>query len=145
MAEQVAPVDAQTREIVDLVGALVVRVWTQFNARVAECGLTVPEAKALQALEPDDDVPMRTVAARLHANPSNVTLVISRLEARGLITRQSAEDRRVKGVRLTDAGLAMRQRLADRIAVDHPALAGLSDNQRESLLRILRRLDQNSG
>lgn len=135
-------VDTQTGEIIDLVGELVGRVWGQFTARAAELGLSVPEAKALQALEPDDDVPMRTLAARVHANPSNITVVVARLEGRGLITRQSAGDRRVKGVRLTESGLAMRHRLAGRIATDHPAVQGLSANQRDTFLRILRRLHQ---
>ena len=129
-------------EIIDHVGALVARSWAQFNARVAEVGLSMPEAKALLALESGQDVPMRTVAALMHANPSNVTVVVSRLEARGLITRQSGEDRRVKSVRLTEAGLALKQRLAERMATDHPALMGLSPNQRETFLRILRRLSQ---
>lgn len=134
--------DAQADEIIDLVGELVGRVWGQFTARAAELGLSVPEAKALQALDPDEDMPMRTLAARVHANPSNITVVVARMEGRGLITRQSAGDRRVKGVRLTDSGLAMRQRLADRIATEHPAVHGLSANQRETFLRILRRLHQ---
>ncbi|HEX3811629.1 MAG TPA: MarR family transcriptional regulator [Mycobacteriales bacterium] len=145
MASSAEPADrAVETEIIDHVNGLVGRVWAQFTARVAELGLSMPEAKALQALEPDQDVPMRTIAARLHANPSNVTVVVSRLEGRGLITRSSADDRRVKGVRLTEAGLALRDRLTDRIAVDHPAVAGLSANQRESLLRILRRLTQHA-
>lgn len=135
-------VDAQAGEIIDLVGGLVARVWGQFTARAAEVGLSVPEAKALQALDLDDEVPMRTLAARVHANPSNITVVVARLEGRGLITRQSAGDRRVKGVRLTESGRAMRQRLADRIATEHPAVHGLSANQRETFLRILRRLQQ---
>jgi DNA-binding MarR family transcriptional regulator len=135
-------VDAQADEIIDLVGELVARVWGHFTARAAELGLSVPEAKALGALEPDDDVSMRTLAARVHANPSNITVVVARLEGRGLITRRSAGDRRVKGVRLTQSGLAMRQRLTDRIATEHPAVHGLSANQREAFLRILRRLHQ---
>ena len=129
-------------EIIDHVGALLARSWAQFNARVAEAGLSMPEAKALLALEPDQDVPMRTVAALMHANPSNVTVVVTRLEARGLIGRQSGGDRRVKSVRLTEAGLALKQRLAKRMATDHPALIGLSANQRQTFLRILRRLSQ---
>lgn len=135
-------VDAQEREIVELVGELVARVYGHFTARVAELGLSMPEAKALGALEPGDDVPMRTLAARVHANPSNITVVVARLEGRGLITRQSTGDRRVKGVRLTESGIAMRDRMTERMAAEHPAVRGLSANQRETFLRILRRLHQ---
>lgn len=143
MAE--SDVDAQADEIIDLVGELVARVWGHFTARAAELGLSVPEAKALGALEPDDDVSMRTLAARVHANPSNITVVVARLEGRGLIVRQSAgerQDRRIKGVRLTESGRAMRQRLAERTAAEHPGVHGLSAHQRETFLRILRRLHQ---
>ena len=41
-------------------------------------------------------MPMRALAARLHANPSNVTVIVARLEARGLLERQVSDDRRVK-------------------------------------------------
>lgn len=135
-------VDAQAGEIIELVGQLAGRVWGQFTTRAAELGLSVPEAKALLALDPDDAMPMRTLAIRVHANPSNITVVVARLEGRGLITRRSTGDRRVKGVRLTESGIALRHRLADRIAAEHPAVHGLSANQRETFLRILRRLHQ---
>ena len=145
MSDQDPAAEAQAREIIDQINGLVGRVWAHFTARAAEVGLSVPEAKALQAVEIDQDVPMRTIAARLHANPSNVTVVISRLEARGLISRTAGADRRVKGVRLTASGQALRDRLDDRLAAEHPALNGLSANQRESLLRLLRRLGQYAG
>ena len=80
----------------------------------------------------------------MHANPSNVTVTVGRLEARGLVARQGAEDRRVKSVLLTGAGVDLRQRLELRLAVDHPAVAGLSSGQREALLRLLRRLSEHA-
>jgi len=33
-------------------------------------------------------MPMRVLAARVHANPSNLTVIVGRLEARGLLTRE---------------------------------------------------------
>lgn len=130
----------EEREIIDLTTALVGRVLEQYHSRVAEFGLSGPEAKALLSLQPGDTLPMRTIADRIHANPSNLTLVISKLQGRGLITVTPAGDRRVKGVALTDAGASTRQQLEARLYADHPAVRGLSANQRTALLRILRRL-----
>ena len=134
--------DEVTREIIALADQLVGRIWFQFLARIAEFNLSVPEAKALQSLEPDRPLPMRELSARLHANPSNVTVVVGRLEARGLVSRRGGDDRRVKSVLLTSAGVDLRRRLANRLTDDHPAVSGLSSSQRNALLRLLRRLSE---
>ena len=134
--------DAVTREIIALADQLVGRIWFQFLARIAEFNLSVPEAKALQSLEPDRPLTMRELSARLQANPSNVTVVVGRLEARGLVSRRGGDDRRVKSVLLTGAGVDLRRRLANRLADDHPAVSGLSSSQRDALLRLLRRLSE---
>lgn len=132
--------NGETREIVALSSELVGRIWGQYMARAAELNLSVPEAKALQTLETERPLSMRELAARLHANPSNVTVAVGRLVGRGLVSRESREDRRVKGVLLTAAGRELRRRLEARLAEDHPIVVGLSSAQREALLRILRRL-----
>jgi DNA-binding MarR family transcriptional regulator len=131
-------IDEVAREIVALMDEVVGRVWTQFQARVAEFSLSVPEAKALQMLDPDRALSMRELSARLHANPSNVTVAVGRLEARLLVMRQDGDDRRVRSVQLTEAGLELRQRLADRLAGNHTALAGLSPAERLALRDLLR-------
>ena len=134
--------DEVTHEIIALAGELVGRIWFQFLARIAEFNLSVPEAKALQSLEPDRPLTMRELSARLQANPSNVTVVVGRLEARGLVSRRGGDDRRVKSVLLTGAGVDLRRRLANRLTDDHPAVSGLSSSQRDALLRLLRRLSE---
>jgi len=133
--------DAETavaREVVDLVWGLVARAWAHYEARVAEFSLSVPEAKALLSMEADQPLVMRELAARIHASPSNVTLTVDRLVANGLIARSSAEDRRVKCVLLTPQGVALRQRLEERLATDHPAVRGLSPSQQAALADLLR-------
>jgi len=130
------------RELLTLVDHLVGRVWGHFQSRVAELDLSVPEAKALQVLEPGQALSMRELSRLLHANPSNVTIVVTRLEARGLVTRQGVDDRRVRSVSLSDAGVAARRQLQDRLIEGHPALDGLTAAQQDALRRILRRLTQ---
>jgi DNA-binding MarR family transcriptional regulator len=127
-------------EVVDLANELVGRIWGHLLARAAELNLSVAEAKALSHLEADQPMPMRALAARLHANPSNVTVIVARLEARGLLERQVSDDRRVKGVRLTTGGLELRRKLQARLIADHPAVRGLTPTEQDTLLSLLRRL-----
>jgi DNA-binding MarR family transcriptional regulator len=64
------------------------------------------------------DAPMsrRELAECLHFDPSNVTLIADRLEARGLVERAvDPRDRRFKAMRLTDAGNAIRQQILESI------------------------------
>src|ERR1051326_8683117 len=120
-----------TEEIVELANQLVSRIWSHFGARAAELNLSVAEVKALQHLDSDRAVPMRALAARVHANPSNLTVIVGRLEARGLLVREVSADRRVKGVRLTLAGGELRDKLEARLVADHPAIRGLSPDEQQ--------------
>ena len=126
--------------LVALADELVGRIWGHFTARAAELNLSIPEAKALANLDADHAMPMRSLAVRLHANPSNVTVIVARLEARGLLERHVGDDRRVKSVRLTPTGLALRQKLQARLLADHPAVRGLTHDEQQTLLALLRRL-----
>jgi len=140
-----APADEEPiREIVALATGLASRMWAHHQARVAEFDLSGPEAKALLRLEPNRCLSMRELSALLHANPSNVTVSVGRLEARGLVSRQGADDRRVRGVVLTDAGVTLRARLETRLAEDSPAVRGLSPDEREVLRDVLHRLDEHA-
>ena len=67
---------------------------------------------------------------------------IERLESRGLVERQpTVHDRRVRAVRLTRAGVRMRERLVRCLVDGHPAVAGLAPHEQERLRDLLRRLD----
>src|SRR5207245_851230 len=77
---------------------------------LAELHLTLPQAMLLRQL--GDALPMNEAADKLHCDPSNVTGIVDRLEARGLIERQHlTTDRRVKHLALTPAG----RRLLSRV------------------------------
>ncbi len=109
--------------------------------RVAgEFGLTPPQLFALRALDPDDPVPMRELAARLHCDSSNVTGLVDGLEAQGLVERRGAEhDRRVRMLVVTERGAAVRHR-AEAVMQEVPgALAALSPDDQRALRDILRR------
>ena len=138
--QAVRPPLATTRETIDLANELVGRIFAHLVARAAELNLSLPEAKAVQHLEAERAMPMRELSARLHANPSNVTVIVGRLEARGVLRRELGADRRVKGVRLTPQGVELQAKLAARLLAEHPAVRGLSDRDQRDLLRLLRRV-----
>jgi len=133
--------DELTREVVALATGLVSRMWAHHQARVAEFDLSQPEAKALLNLEPDCCLSMRELSAVLNANPSNVTVAVGRLEARGLVVRRpSAQDRRVKELQLTPAGSRLRASLLRRMTAQSHPLSRLSSRQQRELVRMLEAL-----
>jgi MarR family transcriptional regulator, organic hydroperoxide resistance regulator len=106
----------------------------------AEFDLSPMQAFALRLLEPGRPLPMSELAEALHCDASNVTGIVDRLEARGLIARRGADhDRRVKMLVVTDEGTELRERLLERIAEPPPAIAALSATDQRSLRDILRR------
>src|SRR5215475_2131874 len=79
---------------------------------LAELGLTFAQAHALRLLDPERPLALSALAQRLVCDASNVTGIADRLEARGLVERQSAgKDRRVKVLALTTPGLEVRTRV----------------------------------
>ncbi|MGW3046195.1 MarR family winged helix-turn-helix transcriptional regulator [Kitasatospora sp. NPDC001159] len=130
------PPDELTREIVGLFAAVNRRYTQESEAAAAAHDLTPLHAKALLAAE--EPVPMRRIADRLHAEPSNVTVIIDRLESRGLVERSpDPGDRRVKRVAATPAGRTVAADLRTRMPFAAEPLARLTTQQRESLHELL--------
>jgi DNA-binding MarR family transcriptional regulator len=111
-----------------------------FAATVAEFGLPAHLARAIVLLA--TPAPMRDLADRLDCDRSYVTSLADQLEQRGLVTRVVGEDRRVKLLALTDAGKAMRDRIAVAVAEHNMILRRLSDAERKRLVPLLRKLLQ---
>ncbi|MBC8133101.1 MAG: MarR family transcriptional regulator [Deltaproteobacteria bacterium] len=79
--------------------------------------LTPVQGLALRTLDPDAPLAMSALADTLTCDASNVTGVVDKLEARGLIARQSIEnDRRVKMLIVTEKGREVRRQLLARAA-----------------------------
>src|SRR5207249_9335627 len=91
-------------------------------------------------IDPKHPVPMSEVARRAGYEPSNLTGVIDKLEARGLVKRRAAtDDRRVKRVFLTREGAAIRKRLIVRLYAPEPWMLALSAEDQRQLRDILRK------
>lgn len=111
-----------------------------FFAACTEVGLSPPQVMALRSLRPDDPMPMSELAGLMHCDNSNVTGIVDRLEARGLVSRRPAtHDRRVKQLVLTDAGRAVRDRLHGLLSEAPAPLLRLSAAEQRQLLALLRR------
>jgi DNA-binding MarR family transcriptional regulator len=134
------PRTTAAREAWALMFELFVQQKPRHIAMAAEFDLSPMQAFALRLLEPGRPLPMSDLAEALHCDASNVTGIVDRLEARGLIARQGADhDRRVKMLVVTDEGAELRKRLLERIAEPPPPIAALSAADQRSLRDILRR------
>jgi MarR family transcriptional regulator, organic hydroperoxide resistance regulator len=109
-------------------------------AALGELGLSFPQAHALRLLEPERPMPMSALAERLFCDASNVTGIVDRLEARGLVERRSAEgDRRVKALAITPAGVELRDDVLAIMSEPPDAIAALPPEDQRALRDILAR------
>jgi DNA-binding MarR family transcriptional regulator len=85
---------------------------TRVDSRLAAAGLSLPKLAALRTLvSAGDAVPLGQLAERLACVKSNVTQLIDRLEADGLVSRAAdPSDRRSTLAAITDAGRAAYER-----------------------------------
>ena len=71
-------------------------------------GLTFPQFRVLQSLDPDEGQRLTTLSERLLRAKSTITRIIDQLERDGLVERTSdSEDRRAQRVVLTPDGAAV--------------------------------------
>jgi DNA-binding MarR family transcriptional regulator len=112
----------------------------RFLAVAAELDLHPAQAGALVQMEPDTPVPMHELATMLHCDNSNVTGIVDRLEARGLVARQPHEhDRRVKHVVLTPLGVEASRHVRAEMSSAPEAFRKLAVADQRALRDILRR------
>jgi len=129
------------KEIVDLLFGVLGLMKQHFVACTAELDLTPQQAHALRCLDPAQLLPMRDLAAELMCDASTVTGLVDRLEQRHLVERRPApDDRRVKALALTEAGIRARERLIELLIAKAPHLVALSVDEQVQLRDLLRRI-----
>ena len=105
-----------------------------------ELEVTAAQAQLLIHVEPDRPTAMSELANQLFCDASNITGLVDKLESRGLIERRPRpDDRRVKEIALTRAGVALRTKLLDRFYEPPPALTALRDADKKLLRDLLRK------
>ena len=111
----------------------------RFLIAAAEFDLHPAQAGALLQLAAP--LPMHELANQLACDSSNVTGIIDRLEARGLVARRpSPDDRRVKHVVLTARGRRLQARLVERMGSPPEGFERLSAEELLQLRDILVRM-----
>lgn len=134
--------DRTLREIWSLIFDIVLAHRGPYMAKLAELGLTPPQATALRELDPERALPMKELGDRLACDASTLTGIVDRLEARGLVERQSQRgDRRAKALVLTAEGRAIRAEGVNRMAEPPTSLTTLSTADRRALRDILSRIE----
>jgi DNA-binding MarR family transcriptional regulator len=125
--------------IMDGLAELVKRAAALGQALAQRYGLSMTDLAGLHKLE--GPMTMKELGLRMHCDPSFVTMVANGLEKRGLARRETSErDKRIKVMRLTDEGAALRDRLEEEFSTRMPWATALGDEERNCLLTILRKL-----
>jgi DNA-binding MarR family transcriptional regulator len=107
----------------------------------ARFGLSPVQCHVLHLVEPEEPVAMSRLAEVLSCDASNVTGLVDRLEARGLLERRpSPRDRRVKVLALTPTGARLRAEMLRHMTGDPLPLSSLAPDERRALVKMLERL-----
>jgi DNA-binding MarR family transcriptional regulator len=128
-----------SERVVELLIRLMDRLGAHLGTVAVAHDLTAMQTKVLWQL--DRPCPMRAIADVLHCDASNVTGIVDRLEARGLVERQSApHDRRIKQVARTAAGDSLAELVRRQAFADVPPLNRLDGADLVQFAELLERL-----
>jgi DNA-binding MarR family transcriptional regulator len=109
-----------------------------YEAAAAELSLSPAQACVLGRL--DERRGMGALAEELSCDASNITQIVARLEALGLVTREpDPRDRRARLVARTPRGDEINQRFATAFAFARTAVGRLSPNEQDQLTALLRK------
>lgn len=115
------------------------------EAKLAEAGLSLAKLAALVALrDAGESLPLSQLADRLSCVKSNITQLVDRLEADGLVSRAAdAKDRRSRLAVMTSSG---REACAAGVRIQQDAeralLSDLSDDERQQLSLLMAKLQR---
>lgn len=130
--------DGAAREAWELLFDLFPGIRVSLVEACAEFDLTAAQGRVLHYLDPGHPVPMAELACMHSCDASNITGLVDKLEARGLIARTAnPADRRVKMIAVTPAGVRLRTRLLERIYQPPPFILSLSPTDQRRLRDIL--------
>jgi len=116
---------------------------TRVETRLGTVGLSLAKLAALRRLaEAGGSLPLGQLAERLSCVKSNVTQLVDRLEADGLVSRAAdTADRRSRLAVLTDAGRrAHAEGLKIQGDAEHELFAALSDAEADQLHALLAKI-----
>jgi DNA-binding MarR family transcriptional regulator len=149
MSEEMTPHEPARRAFDSPEQEVYLNLWRTYDrlraledALFAEHDLTAQQYNALRLLKAARPaaVPTLQLAGRLVSRAPDITRLLDKLEARGLVRRdRPADNRRVVGVTITEAGLDLLRRLARPVReCAKRQLGHLSEEQQRRLVELLR-------
>lgn len=140
-----SPLDESAIE--HIVGYLIARAQAPLRRRYFERigepqDLRPVEFTVLMLVWTNEDVTLKRLTQVLGVTAPNITVVLDRLEARGLVRRiRSQADRRSLIIRMQPAGERLAREVADLSrTMEDPALSMLEPAERRTLARLLQRV-----
>jgi DNA-binding MarR family transcriptional regulator len=104
------------------------------------------EALVLLQFSRKGSLPLGKMGERLMIHPTSVTNIVDRLEAQGFIKRVAhPTDRRTTLAEITDAGRAVVEEATRAVTEVSFAVNGLTDDETEQLILLLRKLRRAAG
>jgi DNA-binding MarR family transcriptional regulator len=134
--------DPLAEEISSLFNRVAFRLKDHQFACLERFELSPVQANALWRMEPRESLSVGALAERFWVDASNLSAPLEALEERGLLVRRpAAHDRRVRTVRLTAEGRALRRRLMTCLFDEPPVVAGLTARERRAFRDLLSKLN----
>src|SRR5689334_14532748 len=131
--------------ITEFAGQLFFRIWRATHTRTAEAlgsvDLTPARFALLNVIASRSGANQQELGSALGIDRTTMVSLVDQLESAGLATRRpSATDRRAREIAITPKGRRLLKRARGLIAqVEDEVLAGLSAQERDDLLALLRR------
>ena len=140
-------VDSSTTDLASSLGFLVGRVSHRMTAELAmrfeSLSFTPTQWRVMASLWSEDGQTQKDISQKTTIDPATLTVMLKRMEERGLITRQrDPANNRLQRVYLVDSRPKEIQRVRETIsahiaAVNAIATEGLDESERATLIRLL--------
>ena len=107
--------------------------------------LTLEQFHLLKNMPEDMGLTQRQLGDIANKKPANMTRILDRLEAKGLVVRRdNPEDRRAALVSLTDKGLELVAKVHGGFELfSNRFVAGISEQEQETVKNVLKKMSEN--
>lgn len=128
-----------------VVNRTAMRLASALTKAMAPHNVTPQQWAVLNRLWEEDGLSQQQLAEQTFRDPPNTARILDRLQRKGLIIREpDPTDRRVQLIFLTDEGRRLRGTLIPLAAqVIARSLEGVSEEEHDAAIRVLKRIDQN--
>ncbi|KRQ88055.1 putative HTH-type transcriptional regulator YusO [Caloramator mitchellensis] len=119
--------------------------YQRLHATLEKLGLYPGQPPMLFILYKNNGQSQRELAEKLHIKPATTTVMLTRLEKAGLVTRKQDElDQRISRVYLTDKGMEVCEVLKKVMGdLNEECFGNFSDDEKELLRNLLQKMADN--